>query len=126
MFSRGEEDLSVHSSLLSESSAIAEIEKELQQAVRQTEEDKDHSSVKSPSIHIPSASLSNQHNRDLEEDSDSTSSLTPFSPAYVPTAIEQRLVIIYSYILPNTQWSGPIYMCTCTLHVTDQHLSNLV
>ena len=84
---RNEEELSLHSSLLSEGSAIDE---ELLLAEKQTLKENESSFVKTPPISLPPSSLSARHDLDDNSTISDDSSLTPFSPSYVPTAIEQR------------------------------------
>lgn len=86
-------DLSDHSSLVSEGSAIAEIEKELQQVVatggRQGKASDSSTRASGPSLTtFTSPPL---HLNPTDSDGDTSEETTPqSSPGYIPTALEQR------------------------------------
>ena len=90
----GDADISQHSSLISEGSAIAQIEKELQEVVTGVKNSKEQererelrlASFNTPPLHFDPSNLSSD-----SEEGDITDSAAPqSSPAYVPTAVEQR------------------------------------
>jgi len=84
--------LSQHSSLLSEGSAIAEIEKELQAVMGEEVEERRPTPARSSSsaLKMPLNRPPSPLGRDVSGGSSSCSSLSPISPAYVPTVVEQR------------------------------------
>ena len=103
VFGTDDADLSEHSSLISEGSAIAEIERELQEVVAQTshrDESKQElhisalASFTTPPLHLyPSYTPSDD---DIDDD-DASLSVSPgphSSPGYIPTACEQRSVFV--------------------------------